>query len=82
MLKTFPIGGIHPSDSKISRDCPIETMPLPETVTIPLSQHIVGRRPAYRLFSEHHQVGAVGLGSLDGIHDFEFVVFESSDGII
>ena len=40
MLKTFPIGGIHPSDSKISRDCPIETMPLPETVTIPLSQHI------------------------------------------
>ncbi|HIW97854.1 MAG TPA: electron transport complex subunit RsxC [Candidatus Tidjanibacter gallistercoris] len=40
MLKTFPIGGIHPSDSKISRDCRIESMPLPDTVTIPLSQHI------------------------------------------
>lgn len=40
MLKTFPIGGIHPSDSKISKDCRIEAIPLPETVTIPLSQHI------------------------------------------
>lgn len=40
MLKTFPIGGIHPQENKISRECRIETMPLPETVTIPLSQHI------------------------------------------
>ena len=40
MLKTFPIGGIHPSDNKISRDAAIERMPLPKTVTIPLSQHI------------------------------------------
>lgn len=40
MLKTFPIGGIHPSESKISRDCPIQDLPLPATVTIPLSQHI------------------------------------------
>lgn len=40
MLKTFPIGGIHPSDSKISKECGIECMPLPEYVTIPLSQHI------------------------------------------
>lgn len=40
MLKTFPIGGIHPQENKISRACRIETMPLPEVVTIPLSQHI------------------------------------------
>ena len=40
MLKTFPIGGIHPQENKISRVCRIETMPLPEVVTIPLSQHI------------------------------------------
>ena len=40
MLKTFPIGGIHPSDSKISKDCSTEVMPLPKSVTIPLSQHI------------------------------------------
>lgn len=40
MLKTFPIGGIHPSDNKISKGCVIEIMPLPSVVTIPLSQHI------------------------------------------
>lgn len=40
MLKTFPIGGIHPSDNKISKGCGIEIMPLPSVVTIPLSQHI------------------------------------------
>ncbi len=40
MLKTFPIGGIHPPENKISRECRIETMPVPASVTIPLSQHI------------------------------------------
>ena len=40
MLKTFKIGGIHPNDNKISKGAPIEVMPLPEKVIIPLSQHI------------------------------------------
>lgn len=40
MLKTFPIGGVHPSDNKISKECRIEVLPVPATVTIPLSQHI------------------------------------------
>ncbi len=40
-MKTFPIGGIHPSDEKKwSKGSAVETMPLPDTVTIPLSQHI------------------------------------------
>lgn len=40
MLKTFRKGGVHPHDNKLSAGCGIEVMPLPETVTIPLSQHI------------------------------------------
>ncbi len=40
MLKTFKIGGIHPKDNKITNNKPIEQMPLSETVTIYLSQHI------------------------------------------
>ena len=40
MLKTFKIGGIHPNDNKISKGAPIEAIPLPEKVIIPLSQHI------------------------------------------
>ena len=37
---TFSIGGIHPSDSKLSRDCKIETMPLPPKVYVSMFQHL------------------------------------------
>ena len=41
MAKTFPIGGVHPSDNKQwSKNNAIETMELPDVVNIPLSQHI------------------------------------------
>ncbi len=41
MLKTFPIGGIHPADNKQwSSGAAIERFALPATVSIPLSQHI------------------------------------------
>ena len=40
MLKTFRIGGVHPPENKLSAAKNIEIFPLPETVTIPLSQHI------------------------------------------
>lgn len=39
-LKTFPQGGIHPEENKLSAARPIEAAPLPQTVIIPLSQHI------------------------------------------
>ena len=37
---TFSIGGVHPCDSKISRDCAIEVLPLPKTVYISMAQHL------------------------------------------
>ena len=40
MLKTFSIGGIHPSDKKISKDCRIEVLPLPSKVYISVAQHL------------------------------------------
>lgn len=40
MAKTFPKGGIHPPDNKLSAKAPIEVLPLPGVVTVPLSQHI------------------------------------------
>jgi Na+-translocating ferredoxin:NAD+ oxidoreductase RnfC subunit len=40
VLKTFPKGGVHPPENKITADIPIGYLPLPESVTIPLSQHI------------------------------------------
>ena len=39
-MKTFKIGGIHPKDEKLSAGIPIEKMPLPAQVSIPISQHI------------------------------------------
>ena len=34
------MGGVHPSENKLSCAKPIEVLPLPEVVTIPLAQHI------------------------------------------
>ncbi len=40
MLKTFPKGGVHPPDNKITASTPIVHLPVPKSVTIPLAQHI------------------------------------------
>ena len=40
-MKTFPMGGVHPSDNKQWSKCSaIEAMELPDVVNIPLAQHI------------------------------------------
>ncbi len=38
--RTFRIGGVHPDDNKISRECPITPLPAPPTVYISVAQHI------------------------------------------
>jgi Na+-translocating ferredoxin:NAD+ oxidoreductase subunit C len=40
VLKTFPVGGIHPPENKITTGKAIISLPVPESVVIPLSQHI------------------------------------------
>ena len=40
MLKTFPIGGVHPPENKNTASSAIKYLPVPEHVTIPVSQHI------------------------------------------
>jgi len=40
VLKTFPIGGVHPPENKLTADIPIEYLPVPDKVIIPVSQHI------------------------------------------
>lgn len=39
-LHTFKIGGIHPAENKIAAGKPIENMPLPVEVVLPVAQHI------------------------------------------
>ena len=40
MLKTFPKGGIHPPENKLTSSKPIKRLPVPKTVYVPISQHI------------------------------------------
>lgn len=37
---TFSIGGVHPNDSKYTRECAIEVLPLPSTVYVSMAQHL------------------------------------------
>jgi len=37
---TFSIGGVHPHDNKISRECALQQLPLAPTVYISVAQHI------------------------------------------
>lgn len=39
-MKTFKLGGVHPSESKLSAQNPIETLPLPKQVSVPVSQNL------------------------------------------
>jgi len=40
MLKTFPKGGIHPPENKITADKGIKRMTVPKVVNVPIAQHI------------------------------------------
>ncbi|MBU0763390.1 MAG: electron transport complex subunit RsxC [Bacteroidetes bacterium] len=40
MLKTFPKGGVHPPENKLSAGKAIERLKLPEQAAIPISQHL------------------------------------------
>lgn len=40
MLRTFRIGGIHPPENKLSAAKPVEVLPIPKQVFIPIGQHI------------------------------------------
>lgn len=39
-MKTFPKGGVHPPENKLAATSPIQVLPLPQTVVIPVAQHI------------------------------------------
>jgi len=39
-LKTFPVGGVHPPENKLTAEIPIRYLAIPPSVIIPVSQHI------------------------------------------
>lgn len=39
-IKTFPKGGVHPEENKLSSQAGIQVLPVPEVVHIPVTQHL------------------------------------------
>ncbi len=39
-MKSFPAGGVHSADNKLTAGRGIEKLPIPSSVVIPVSQHI------------------------------------------
>lgn len=65
-MKTFRSGGIHPDDNKFTRDFPIEEMPLPALLAVPLSQHI--GKPAKAVVAVNDEVKkGQCIGEADGM---------------
>jgi electron transport complex protein RnfC len=40
LLKTFKLGGVHPPENKLSAASPIEVLPVPKQVVVPLGQNL------------------------------------------
>ena len=55
-MKTFPIGGIHPPQNKLTAEKEIRYLSIPESVTIPFAQHIGA--PAVPIISKGDYVKA------------------------
>ena len=65
-IKSFKIGGIHPNKYKISSDVAISDAGLPETVVIPVRQHIGAPAKVLVQKGDKVKVGTL-LADLDGI---------------
>lgn len=64
-MRTFRIGGIHPPANKLSAGQPIETIPPPATVVIPLGQHIGAPASAVVAKGDKVKVGTL-IGKAEG----------------
>jgi electron transport complex protein RnfC len=40
LLKTFRLGGVHPPENKLSANSPIDILPIPKQVAVPLGQNL------------------------------------------
>ena len=64
-MRTFRIGGIHPPSNKLSAGQPIQIIPPPETIVIPLDQHIGAPASAVVEKGDKVKVGTL-IGKADG----------------
>lgn len=78
-LKTFRIGGIHPSDNKLTDEVVTQVAPLPRQAVFPLSQHIGAPAKAVVAKGDKVKVGTM-LAEAGGF--VSAPVFSSVSGIV
>lgn len=76
-MKTFSIGGVHPSENKLSAGKSIEVLPLPKQAIFPLSQHIGA--PATAIVKRGDTV-KVGTKLADATGPVSAAIFSSVSG--
>lgn len=86
MAKTFRLGGVHPHDHKLTGKTAIENLPMPQTVTILLGQHIGAPATATVQKGDKVLVGDV-IGQASGfvsanIHSSVSGTVASVDGVL
>ncbi len=78
-MKTFNIGGVHPKENKLSKGQKIVTAPIPQYVSIPMSQH--AGAPANPIITIGDKV-KVGTKIGEGVGFISANVYSSVSGIV
>ena len=56
-MKTFKLGGVHPAENKLSNNSPIQVLPIPKQVFIPVSQSLGAPSKPVVKKGDHVKVG-------------------------
>lgn len=78
-MKTFRIGGVHPSENKLSASSPIQVAELPKVAVFPMSQHIGA--PATPIVNKGDKV-KVGTKIADASGFVSSPIFSSVSGTV
>lgn len=78
-MKTFRIGGVHPSENKLSSSSPIQVAELPKVAVFPMSQHIGA--PATPIVNKGDKV-KVGTKIADASGFVSSPIFSSVSGTV
>ncbi len=82
MFKTFPYGGIHPPETKLTSKNPVQYLPVPELVTIPLSQHIGAPATAVVNKGDYVRTGQLIAATTDSYRPISIPLFQAGSARI
>jgi len=78
-LNTFPEGGIHPPDNKLTKDAPIKELPVPKSAVIPVCQHLGSVSTPVVAKGEYVKTGQI-IATINGF--FSSNIHSSVSGVV